>query len=194
MKAIVPLSGGIDSAVALAHAVESKCELVCINVLDNTSSYSLRRCNSADLIAAYYKLTCTVICMGDAEEGYPFYHGVLLAALTSQAMQYGAEIIWSGIHAGDYDKSPDRKQSFLYKMDDVIKLGTDDKVRLIVPFAHTKRHEVVKQGIAMKVPLHLTWSCQKNFEVPCLDCDGCLSRVEAFKRADRVDPLHAQYF
>ena len=60
--------------------------------------------------------------------------------------------------------------------------------KLLLPFADTKRSEVIKIGLRLGMDYVNTWSCHENGEVPCNRCVGCEERHDAFSLAGEPDP------
>jgi 7-cyano-7-deazaguanine synthase len=55
-----------------------------------------------------------------------------------------------------------------------------------------KKSEIVRRGIELGAPLHLTWSCYQNEDLACGVCDSCLLRLRAFAEAGAPDPIRYQ--
>jgi 7-cyano-7-deazaguanine synthase len=52
-----------------------------------------------------------------------------------------------------------------------------------------KKSEIIRKGIELGAPLHLTWSCYQSEDTPCGVCDSCLLRMRAFAEAGSNDPI-----
>jgi 7-cyano-7-deazaguanine synthase len=59
----------------------------------------------------------------------------------------------------------------------------------MTPVIHWKKCEIIRQGIELGAPLHLTWSCYQNENRACGACDSCLLRLRAFNEAGVPDPV-----
>ena len=69
------------------------------------------------------------------------------------------------------------------------KQGTNIKIE--TPLISLTKKEIVEKGIALDAPLHLTWSCYQNEDIPCKACDSCVLRKRGFKLAGVSDPLNS---
>jgi len=73
----------------------------------------------------------------------------------------------------------------------MIELGTkpETKIKIETPIIHLSKSEIVKKGIELNAPLHLTWSCYQNEDVACGICDSCALRLRGFQTAGVEDPI-----
>ena len=70
-----------------------------------------------------------------------------------------------------------------------IYFGTAGKAKVIAPFIKKTKADIVAEGIALKVPYELTWSCYSGGERPCGKCGTCIDRAKAFEMNGVIDPL-----
>ena len=70
-----------------------------------------------------------------------------------------------------------------------ISLGTYEKIKIITPFVYSNKAEIVRVGLNLKAPYHLTWSCYQGGEKQCGECATCIDRKEAFKKNEAIDPV-----
>jgi 7-cyano-7-deazaguanine synthase len=98
--------------------------------------------------------------------------------------------IWFGAHAEDAAgwAYPDCTPEFVGAMAAAIYIGSYHKVRLITPFVHSMKSEIIKKGDELDVPYYLTWSCYKGESLHCGTCPTCISRHESFLTAGVADP------
>jgi len=59
----------------------------------------------------------------------------------------------------------------------------------MTPVITLKKSEIIRRGVQLGAPLHLTWSCYQGADVACGACDSCLLRLKAFAEAGRTDPI-----
>jgi 7-cyano-7-deazaguanine synthase len=59
----------------------------------------------------------------------------------------------------------------------------------VTPVIALKKKEIIRKGIELGAPLHLTWSCYQSAEEACGVCDSCLLRLRAFEEAGVADPI-----
>ena len=51
------------------------------------------------------------------------------------------------------------------------------------------KKDIVEKGIVLEAPLHLTWSCYQNEDIPCGECDSCALRARGFDEAGVRDTI-----
>jgi 7-cyano-7-deazaguanine synthase len=121
----------------------------------------------------------------------PFRNAHLLSIATSWAEVLGATEIFIGAVAEDSSGYPDCRREFYDAFEKAIEAGTKPGtyIRIITPVIAMKKSEIVRQGIELGAPLHLTWSCYKNTEEACGECDSCALRVRGFQQAGIEDPI-----
>lgn len=120
----------------------------------------------------------------------PFRNGLMLSAAASIAVSVGAEFVFYGAHADDAagNAYPDCSPEFTRSINDAIYLGTGGQVSVIAPFIHSTKADIVREGLEMDVPYHLTWSCYEGGEKPCGKCGTCIDRRKAFEKNGVKDP------
>ena len=121
----------------------------------------------------------------------PFRNAHLLSAATSWAEVIGATAIFVGFVEEDSSGYPDCRESFLKSFEQTANLGTKPETRLAfhAPLLHLRKSEIVKRGLELDAPLHLSWSCYQGEDQACGRCDSCLLRLRGFKEAGVADPL-----
>jgi 7-cyano-7-deazaguanine synthase len=62
-------------------------------------------------------------------------------------------------------------------------------LRIHTPLIHLRKDEIIRQGLALSAPIHLSWSCYKNEDRACGVCESCVLRLRGFHRAGAVDPI-----
>ena len=83
----------------------------------------------------------------------------------------------------------DNTEEFIKIMDMASRLGTSSRARIISPIGNLMKHEIVKLGIEINAPLHLTWSCYKDKPLHCGNCGPCFMRKQAFLINNIDDPI-----
>ena len=121
----------------------------------------------------------------------PFRNGLMLSAAAGYAESIGAVRIVYGAHADDAAGRayPDCTPEFVKYMNLAITEGTGGAVSLEAPFISCNKAEIVRRGLELKVPYHLTWSCYEGGEYPCGTCGTCRDRIRAFEINNARDPL-----
>lgn len=128
---------------------------------------------------------------GEVDTYVPFRNGLMLSQAAALAYSIGAFKVVYGAHSDDAAGGayPDCTPDFYEAMDEAIFQGTGQKVRLDAPLLTLNKSQVVKQGLAMNAPYHLTRSCYEGEGPSCGTCATCLDRLEAFKVNNRLDPI-----
>lgn len=124
----------------------------------------------------------------------PARNTILLSLAIGYAEVVGAEAVFIGANAIDYSGYPDCRPEFFEAFQKVAELGTktgvDGKlIQIKYPLINMTKAEIVKEGIRLNVPFHLTWSCYKGGEKACGKCDSCILRLKGFKEAGVEDPI-----
>ena len=216
-KAIILVSGGMDSCVSASFAKEAGFSLyfLHINYGQRTENQELK---SFNLIADFFHANDRMIinmnyfskiggsCLtdskidvpkGDLENNQipisyvPFRNGNILSAATSWAEIIGATSIYIGAVEEDSSGYPDCRRAFYNAFEKTINEGTkpNTSIRIISPLINLNKKEIVQKGVEFNSPLNLTWSCYKNENEPCQECDSCLLRERGFKNAGIDDPI-----
>jgi 7-cyano-7-deazaguanine synthase len=121
----------------------------------------------------------------------PFRNANMLAIAVSWAEVIKANAIYIGAVAEDSSGYPDCRPEFYAAFQTVIDTGTkpDTRVEICTPIIHLSKAEIVKKGIELAAPLHLTWSCYRSETSACGTCDSCALRLRGFDRAGVKDPI-----
>jgi len=102
-----------------------------------------------------------------------------------------AEAVFIGVQSSDYSGYPDCREEFIQAFQKAVDLGTaaGGTIRLMTPFVHMNKTQIVKKGLDLGVPYEQTWSCYTENEVACGICDSCHFRLEAFEAVGVEDPI-----
>lgn len=121
----------------------------------------------------------------------PFRNANILSMAVSWAETLQAKKIFIGAVEEDSSGYPDCRQDFFVAFNKVIALGTrpETELEIITPIIRLKKSEIVKKGLELQAPLHLTWSCYQNEDVACGVCDSCALRLRGFQLAGVDDPI-----
>lgn len=113
---------------------------------------------------------------------------LLLAAAIAWAVSLNYESVAYAAHAGDHAIYPDCRPQFVEAMSRAAELAHYRPIRLLSPFIHMTKAEIVRTGHHLNVPFELTWSCYQGEDLHCGRCGTCSERAEAFALADVPDP------
>ena len=120
----------------------------------------------------------------------PFRNGLFLSAAASLALSLDCGYIYYGAHSDDAagNAYPDCTEHFYKSMGDAIFEGSGKECSLEAPFINHNKADVVKEGLQLGVPYHLTWSCYEGGDKPCGHCGTCIDRQAAFEANGVKDP------
>ncbi len=226
MKALVLLSGGLDSATCLGMAVDNFGR-------ENVQAASIfygqrheRELSSATEIARHYGVersefdAAAIFSQSNSalmnfsgknlsHETYgeqikknprvdtyvSFRNGLFISIAASFADSIFDEPaeIYIGVHQDDSAANayPDCRADFIAAIGKAVEIGTFGKIKVVAPFLGKNKADIVKIGLALKVPYELTWSCYERGDRPCGKCATCLDRAAAFAANNIHDPALA---
>jgi 7-cyano-7-deazaguanine synthase len=120
----------------------------------------------------------------------PFRNAHLLAVAVSWAEVLGAEKIFIGAVEQDSSGYPDCRPAYYEAFNRLIKAGTKEgTIEIVTPLIHMRKAEIVRLGLELNAPFHLTWSCYSQQDQACGLCDSCVLRLRAFAAAGARDPI-----
>ena len=217
-KAVVLLSGGLDSATCLAIARSQGFESYCLSF-----NYGQRHC--AELVAADRvvkalgaakhrvldfglaqfggsALTDTAIAVPTAgvQPGIPVTYvparnTIMLSLALAWAEVLGSRDIFVGVNAVDYSGYPDCRPEYIAAFETMANLATKagiegHKLSIHAPLIDLSKAEIIRTGVALGVDYSLTVSCYQADELgqACGVCDSCRLRAEGFAAAGLTDP------
>jgi 7-cyano-7-deazaguanine synthase len=218
-KAVVLVSGGLDSAVTLFYAVDKGYDCHCLSF--DYGQKHMAELDGASLIAAMAGASFRRVKLGlpwggsalineemaipvgrmpeEIKRGgipdtyVPARNTIFLSMAASFAESIGAESIFIGAHYEDSSGYPDCRKEYLEAFDSVLKMGTkkgvEGKLHLEYPLIDKTKSEIIKLGHSLGVPFHLTRSCYSGTERPCMECDSCILRAKGFSEAGIKDPV-----
>jgi 7-cyano-7-deazaguanine synthase len=221
MRAVVLLSGGLDSTVAAALAQERGFELHAVSF--DYGQRHVRELESARAVAkALHARSHSVLKVpigdyggsaltdhgvavptgrderqmgGDIPVTYvPARNIVFLSLALGVAEVKDADAIFIGANALDYSGYPDCRPEFFEAFEEMARRGTKrgvegKPIKIEVPLQHMTKADIVREGLRVKAPLALTWSCYQGGAVACGVCDSCVLRLKGFREAGVKDPV-----
>jgi 7-cyano-7-deazaguanine synthase len=121
----------------------------------------------------------------------PFRNANMLSAAVSWAEVLGASAIFIGAVEEDSSGYPDCRKEFYDAFNEVIRRGTTPSTHITIetPVIGLTKAEIVRTGVRLQAPLHLTWSCYQRDDVACGVCDSCALRLRGFQLAGVEDPI-----
>jgi len=217
-RAIVLVSGGMDSCVTAAIAQTTGAEL-CFLHLNYGQRTERRELQAFRDLADFYgvpesrrmvasiahlaaiggsSLTDAAIPVTQADlenteipSSYvPFRNAHIVSVGVSWAEVIGAKRIYIGAVYEDSSGYPDCRPEYYAAFNRLIALGTAaGDIRVETPIIMLTKEAIIRKGLELQAPLHLTWSCYQNEEMACGVCDSCALRLRAFQQVGIEDPI-----
>jgi 7-cyano-7-deazaguanine synthase len=120
----------------------------------------------------------------------PFRNAHFLSAAVSWAEVLGAKTVFIGAVEQDSSGYPDCRPAYYDAFNQLIKTGTKDGDIIVnTPLIHLKKSEIVRLGVELGAPFHVSWSCYSGETEACGICESCVLRLRAFREAGAVDPI-----
>ena len=112
----------------------------------------------------------------------PARNTVFTSIALSYAESVKADIIIVGWDAEEAATFPDNSKEFLEKFNELIDVGSPEKIRIEAPAIDLNKEEIVKLGVEVGAPMELSYSCYKGRQSHCGVCESCMRRKRAFKK------------
>jgi 7-cyano-7-deazaguanine synthase len=211
-KAVVLLSGGLDSATAAAQAIADGYDPIALSF--NYGQRHDRELRSAQVVAQrlgiteHHVIDVNLSLWGSSSltdrsmhlpvDGVqsnvipstyvPGRNTVFIAIALSLAEARSAQAIYLGINAVDYSGYPDCRPEYLQAYQHLASLSSKaalegNPIALVAPLVMDSKVDIVNKAIALNVPIAETWSCYQGGEEPCGVCDSCRIRDQALIEA-----------
>jgi 7-cyano-7-deazaguanine synthase len=120
----------------------------------------------------------------------PFRNAHFLAVAVSWAEVLGAEKIYIGAVEPDSSGYPDCRPEYYRAFNEVVKAGTrEGTIQVVTPLIAMHKREIVTLGLELGAPFDLTWSCYQREDRACGVCDSCVLRLRAFREAGAEDSI-----
>jgi len=219
-KAIVLLSGGLDSTVTLADSLKNGNETVALSF--RYGQKHLRELDSAKAVADHYDIEHRIVdvdlssfrsSLTDASEEIgkdrenigsdipgtyvPARNMIMLSVAAGLCESVDADAIYIGANSVDYSGYPDCRKEFFDSFEQMISKGTKAgaegrPIKIVTPILNMSKSDIVRYGKELNAPLHLTWSCYSGGGKACGRCDSCLLRSKGFADAGYKDEVDYQ--
>lgn len=217
-KAVVLLSGGLDSTTTLAQAIADGCEPTAISF--RYGQKHTKELVSAENVCKHYGVAHVIIDLnlssfrsaltrkdidvpmdreGKLDEDIPITYVparniVFLSIAAGLAESIDADRVYIGANAVDYSGYPDDRPDFFKAYEEMLAKGTKagvegHPVKIMTPLLYLSKADIVRLGKELKAPLELTWSCYNGGEKACGHCDSCRLRLEGFRKAGYKDEI-----
>jgi len=215
-KAVVLMSGGMDSCVTAAIAAQNyqiaalhasygqrteRRELQCFHAIADHFGVTerlpvrldhFRTIGGSSLTDPQMTIRDANLESHDIPNTYvPFRNAHFLSIATSWAEVLGAVRIFIGAVWEDSSGYPDCRPEYYEAFNRVIRAGTrpSTDIRIETPLISLSKRDIVQKGRELGAPFHLTWSCYRDSDTACGVCDSCALRLRAFQQAGIDDPI-----
>jgi 7-cyano-7-deazaguanine synthase len=218
-KAVVCLSGGMDSCVCAALAAQDfEVYAVHFSYGQRTEARELQSAEAVARILGVRELLhlkidlfrriggsaltdlAIAVPVAPADEAaigsavpvtyVPFRNAHFLSAAVSWAEVLGAQTVFIGAVEQDSSGYPDCRPAYYDAFNELIKMGTKDgDIRVVTPLIKMRKSEIVRLGVELDAPFHVSWSCYSGESEACGVCESCVLRLRAFREAGAVDPI-----
>ena len=215
-KAVVLLSGGLDSATTAAIAIAEGYEVIALSFRygqrHEKELEAARKIATALSIAEHFITDVNLSAWGgssltDTSIGIPqtglqpdsipstYVPGrntVFIAIALSLAEAKNAQAIYLGINAVDYSGYPDCRPEYLAAYQKLANLSSKVGIeglapQLIAPLVQDSKVDIIRRALNLGVPIAETWSCYSGKDKPCGLCDSCRIRDRALIEVGRAD-------
>ena len=216
-RAVVLLSGGLDSATTLYFAKDKGFQCFCL-IFDYGQRHK-KEIYAAKKIAQRANCSSQIVRITLPWKGsslldkrmpvsriqdprsnvipptyVPARNIIFLSFALSYAEVIGADTIFIGANAIDYSGYPDCRPRFYQAFVKAAKLGTKagvegSPIRILTPLIRKTKARIIKSGMKLGAPYELTWSCYQGGRFPCGKCDSCRFRAKGFREAGFSDPI-----
>jgi 7-cyano-7-deazaguanine synthase len=210
-RALVLLSGGIDSATALYLTKQETGDIYSMNMIYTQTYDSEAEAAKKIAAVAHVKEHISVYLPFFKDIGtryrptpssyvssayLPARNIVFYGVAAAYAETIGAHEIVFGSNADDAMELPDARPQFIQLMNELILAGTRSgqegaEMNIVNPLINRSKVETLRLALKLNVPLELTWSCYEDLPAPCRKCRGCRMRQDAFREVGILDPLSA---
>jgi 7-cyano-7-deazaguanine synthase len=217
-KAVILVSGGMDSAVTIAIAREQGYQVYALSVAygQRHSSELEAAARVAGLLGAVEHktvhvdlrsiggsaLTADIDVPEDGGEGIPITYvparnTIMLSIALGWAEVLGSNDIWCGVNAVDYSGYPDCRPAFVEAFESLANVATKAGVegagiRIHAPLMAMSKADIAREGQRLGVDFAATVSCYQADAQgrACGHCDACRLRADGFRKAGLPDPTH----
>ena len=221
-KAVILLSGGLDSTTVLAIAKEQnydcyalsfdygqkqRSELessIAIAKKSNVIEHRIMKISLNDIGgSALTDKDISVPKFSDSDDipitYVPARNTIFLSFALAWAEVVDCQTIFIGVNALDYSGYPDCRPEFIEAFETMANLATKqsvegDKIQIKTPLINMTKAEIIKKGLSLGVDYSETTSCYdaNSLGEACGECDACVLRKNGFSSANVKDPTKYQ--
>ena len=202
-RALVLLSGGLDSAAAAVLAPEAGCEPAAALFFDYGQHAARKEEHAARGIAGFYRIPFELIELpwmakfsksalvagaGDPPRWSPDRlddaapravwvenrNGIFVNIAAFYAAEKGMDAVVVGFNREEADAFPDNGAEFVDRINRALELSLGRGMRVVAPALDMTKREIVERALALDIPWELLWSCYRGGDLPCGSCESCL--------------------
>ncbi|EHP70878.1 queuosine biosynthesis protein QueC [Metallosphaera yellowstonensis MK1] len=217
-RALVVASGGLDSTVAATKVLREGYEVTLLHFnyhhkAEEKEREAVRRIAeflhvdlmevNTDLFSMVGNATLLkgggeIVKERRGEEGAEFAHewvparnSIFFTVALAIAESKGYDAVVSGVNLEEAGAYPDNEMEFVRMFQKLAPyaVGPNKRVEILMPVGNLVKHEIVKLGLEIGAPLHLTWSCYEGGSKHCGRCGPCYMRKTAFRINGVEDPV-----
>ena len=218
-KAVVLLSGGLDSTTTLAQAIADGNEVTALSF--RYGQRHSKELTSASNVAKFYGVKHVIVDLDlsmfrsaltreeievpenrdESQMGkdipvtyVPARNIIMMSVAAGLCESVDADKIYIGANVVDYSGYPDCRPEFFEAFEKMIGVGTKagvegHPIRIETPILKCSKADIVRLGKKLGAPLHLTLSCYEGGEKACGKCDSCQLRLRGFQEAGYKDEI-----
>lgn len=199
-KVVVLLSGGLDSAVCAALAVEAHGRENVTGIFFNISQPNFfQEAEAVSKLTRHFKLhelKTLELRMparrNDQDALIPGRNAVFLSLACAWAELWGCDVVFYGPNSDDWGNYPDCRESFVNGFNHML-VESSMSVRVKTPLLHMTKADVFREARRLEVPVEKTWSCYRSKKAPCGECDSCRLRQKALSEiGDELNTLPSE--
>lgn len=213
MKCILVYSGGLDSTVLLYHLLDQGYEVKAMSF--NYGQKQLQEVSCAQAICKTLGVEHRLVDLSSLQPIFttssltnkelevvngpyeikamqstvvPNRNMIFLSIAAAWALSLHWDAIAYACHSGDHAVYPDCRPVFVDALDKALHVADWSDVKLLAPFVHYLKKDIVKRGFELQVPFEHTWSCYKGRSIQCGQCPTCIERQGSFRELGAKDP------
>lgn len=209
MKAVVVLSGGLDSTTLAHHVYDQGFNVYAISFNYGQRHNKELECAAyqAELLNAAHEIVelpffgtlfagseSSLITDEEVPEGHyaedsmkatvvPNRNMIMTSIAIGYAVSIGADRVCLGVHAGDHFIYPDCRPPFFGSLNMAAKIGNEGFLHpmfgIDTPFIDWTKNDIAARAVELNVDISKTWSCYKGGDLHCGKCGTCVERLEA---------------
>jgi 7-cyano-7-deazaguanine synthase len=209
-RAVVLLSGGLDSTAAVALASEAGCEPAAALFFDYGQHAARKEEIAARGIAGLYHIpferielpwmarfskSALVAPAGEPPRWSPDRlddtapravwvenrNGIFVNIAAFCAAERGMAAVVVGFNREEAAAFPDNSEEFVDRVNRALELSLGRRVRVVAPTLRMTKREIAERALALDIPWELLWSCYRGGDLPCGSCESCLRLKRAVR-------------